>query len=92
MAKLDANMGRDSGGSSEDETPTRLVFWSRKYGFKVYEQKKTWFIEGKRGRGALHTDPRDIVDVIAVVHGKKMAKRLARKLNVEVDPDVLDLS
>jgi hypothetical protein len=89
MAKLDANMGRDIGEPTEDEAPTRLVFYSRKYGFRVYEQKKTWFLEGKRGRGALHSNPQDIVDVVEVVHGKRIAKRLARKLGVEwVDVDV----
>jgi hypothetical protein len=87
---LDSNLGVDIGEPTEgEEAPTRLVFYSRKYGFKVFEQRKVWFLEGKRGRGALHSDPRDIVDVIAVVHGKKIAKRLARKLGVEwVDIDV----
>jgi len=86
---FDVNLGSGSREPTEDEAPTRLVFWSRKYGFRIYEQKKSWFIEGKRGRGALHSNPEDIVDVIAVVHGKKMAKRVAKKLGVEkVDIDV----
>ena len=83
MAGLDVNLGRDIREPAESEAPTRLVFWSRKYGFRVYEQKKTWFIEGKNGRGALHTDPSEIVDVIAVVFNGRIAKRLAKKLNVE---------
>ena len=89
MAGLDANLGSGSGEPSlRGEAPTRLVFYSRKYGFRVYEQRKTWFIEGKKGRGALHTDPGEIVDVIAVVHGKKVAQRLAKKLGVKVVIDV----
>ena len=88
MAELDANLGRDIGEPTEDEAPTRLVFWSRKYGFKVYEQKRAWFLEGKRGRGALHSNPEDIVDVVAVVHGKRIAQRLAKKLGVKVVIDV----
>jgi len=86
---FDVNLGSGSREPTEDVAPTRLVFWSRKYGFRIYEQKRSWFIEGKRGRGALHSNPEDIVDVIAVVHGKKMAKRVAKKLGVEwVDTDV----
>jgi hypothetical protein len=87
---FDVNLGSGSGGPTEgEEAPTRLVFYSRKYGFKVYEQKRAWFLEGKRGRGALHSNPQDIVDVVEVVHGKRIAKRLARKLGVEwVDDDV----
>jgi len=91
MAELDANLGTDIGEpSNRDEAPARVVFCSRKYGFKVYEQKKVWYLEGRRGgRGALHTNPEDIVDVIEVVYGKKVAQRLARKLGVEwVDTDV----
>jgi len=91
MAELDANLGSGSREPAESEAPTRLVFWSRKYGFRVYEQKRVWYIEGKRGRGALHSNPQEVVDVVAVVFGKKVAQRLAKKLGVEVDPDVLDL-
>ena len=83
MAGLDANLGSGSGEPTENGAPTRLVFWSRKYGFRVYNQRKTWFIEGKGGRGPLHADPSEIVDVIAVVFNERIAKRLAMKLNVE---------
>ena len=83
MAELDVNLGSGSGEPTESEAPTHLVFWSRKYGFRVYEQRKTWFIEGKKGRGPLHTDPSEVVDVIAVVFNERIAKRLAKKLNVE---------
>ncbi len=89
MAELDANLGRDIAEPSKDgEAPTRLVFFSRKYGFRVYEQRRVWFLEGKRGRGALHSNPQDIVDVVAVVHGKRVAQRLAKKLGVKVVIDV----
>jgi len=86
---LDANLGVDSGEPSKgDEAPARLVFYSRKYGFRVYEQRRVWYLAGKKGRGALHTDPSEVVDVVAVVFGKKVAQRLAKKLGVEVDIDV----
>ena len=83
MAELDVNLGSGSGEPTESEAPTRLVFYSRKYGFKVYEQRRVWFLEGKRGRGPLHTDPSEVVDVVAVVFNERIAKRLAKKLNVE---------
>jgi len=84
MAGLDANLGSGSGEPSlRGEAPTRLVFYSRKYGFRVCNKGKSWFIEGKGGRGPLHADPSEIVDVIAVVFNERIAKRLAKKLNVE---------
>ena len=48
MAELDVNLGSGSGEPTESEAPTRIVFYSRKYGFN-----------------------------------KRIAKRLAKKLNVE---------
>ena len=58
------------------------VFVSRKHGFKVVRLNNgAYVLIGKGGMGAKHSDPREIVDVIEVVHGKRLARRLAKRLS-----------
>ena len=78
---MTANTSDEKIGGASESAPQTRVFVSRKHGFKVVRlNNDAYVLIEKGGMGAKHSDPREIVDVIEVVHGKRLARRLAKRL------------